>query len=157
MWEEFSLTLKCSEDISVTGLGLFLAPGGKVWVRVTSHLGCNIEQTVQNNDGSKTIVPLFCKDELRMKKNVFYRISIKCSSSDDDESYRSVGQPREGRRIKTKCSLGDKNPFDEVEVDGMVLSVLGRDREGHSTGDVHFTLCQQPTSPWAELYFYVNN
>ena len=159
LWEEFSLTLKSSEDISVTGLGLFLAVGGKVWVHVTSHIGCDIEQTVQNKDGSKTTVPLFFKDEMKMKKNVFYKISIKTSCSVDDESYRSVGQFRQGKRISTKCSLGDtdQNPFDGRLVDAVVLSVPGRDNQGDSAGDVDFTLCQPGSLPWAELYFYVGH
>ena len=158
-WEEFSVTLKSSEDISVTGFGLFLAPGGKVSVRVSCQLGCIIEQTVQNSEGSQTIVSVFCKENLRMKKNVFYKLSIETSCLKDEESYRSVGKPRQGKMINTKCSPGDtdQNPFEERVTDAVVLSVLGRDREGNSGGDVHFTICHPHSSPLAELYFYLNN
>ena len=152
---EFSLSLRSSEDISVTGFGLFLSAGssGKQHVRVKSEQGCTIdEQTVQNKDGTKTVVPVFWKKEVMMMKNVFYRFILRTGIDLDHETHHMVGRPQEGKRIKTKCSLGDA---EEVEIDATVLTVPGRDKLGHSAGDVHFTVSQEPTSPWAELYFYV--
>ena len=173
--EEFSLTLKSSQDISVTGFGLFLVPGGKISVRgcfkilisgEKNHSKAQMfEQFILNKLENKTIAPMFLKDDLRMNKNVFYKITLETSCSDDGgvgnlyKSYRVPGKPRQGKTIKTKFSLGDENPFEEREVEAVMLRAQGRDRQGNFAGDVDFTVCELNTSPspWAELYFHLNN